>query len=96
MVGYITGDGTISDRKKSKRLTLTLAEEDKQLLLDIAKELNVVESVRFRKKNALNEQNKYSLPISSTKMCNDLMTLGIVPRKTGKEKWIHFDRLELQ
>jgi len=43
LVGYILGDGTIFDRKKSKRLILTLAEENKQLLYDIAKELNMKE-----------------------------------------------------
>jgi intein/homing endonuclease len=47
-------------------------------------------------KNAENEQNKYSLVINSTKMCNDLMALGIGPRKTGLEKWIDFNNVELQ
>jgi len=90
VVGYITGDGTIYDRKKSKRLVLSLAEADKELLYDIGRELNVETAIKFRRKNAANEQNKYSLTINSTKMCNDLITLGIGPRKTGKERWIDF------
>jgi hypothetical protein len=90
ILGYITGDGTIIDRGKSKRLVLALAEEDKQLIYDIAKEFNMQNNVKFRKKNKENEQNKYSLVINSTKMCNDLINLGIGPRKTGKEKWISF------
>ncbi|WP_335572941.1 LAGLIDADG family homing endonuclease [Neobacillus vireti] len=48
-------------------------------------------AVKFRKKNKENEQNKYSLTINSTKMCNDLIKLGIGPRKTGKEKWLSFN-----
>jgi transcriptional regulator with XRE-family HTH domain len=75
LAGYILGDGTIVNRKKSKRLILTLAEEDKQLLYDIAKELNMEEAIKFRKKNAPNEQNKYSLVINSTKMCNDFNSI---------------------
>jgi DNA-binding transcriptional regulator WhiA len=82
--------------KKSKRLVLTLAEEDKQLLYDIAKELNMKEALKFRKRNAPNEQNKYSLIINSTKICNDLIQLGIMPQKTGNEPWIEFNNDELQ
>ncbi|MFS0865630.1 hypothetical protein [Fredinandcohnia sp. 179-A 10B2 NHS] len=96
IVGYITGDGTIFVKKGSKRLVMTLAECDKQLLFDIGEEMNIKEAIKFRKKNAENEQNKYSLIINSTKMCNDLITLGIGPRKTGYEQWIDFRNEELQ
>ncbi|WP_158587508.1 LAGLIDADG family homing endonuclease [Neobacillus notoginsengisoli] len=96
LVGYILGDGTIVDRGKSKRLVLTLAETDKQLLYDIAKELNMPSAVKFRKTRSTKEQNKYSLPINSTKMCNDLIQLGIKPQKTGKEEWIEFGSEVLQ
>lgn len=96
IVGYILGDGTIIDRKKSKRLILSLAEVDKQLLYTIGKELNMTEAIKFRKRNAPNEQNKYSLTISSTKMCNDLIQLGVTPNKTGNEKWIEFNDIKLQ
>lgn len=96
IVGYITGDGTVYDRKKSKRLVLCLAEQDKQLLFDIGEEMNIMEAIKFRKRTAVNEQNKYSLVINSTKMCNDLIDLGIKPRKTGKEQWIDFNNKPLQ
>lgn len=97
LVGYILGDGTLYDRKKSKRLVLTVAEVDKDLLYSIAKELSIDdEAVKFRRSNAPNEQNKYSLTISCTKMCNDLMNLGIFPQKTGSEPWIEFHNSELQ
>lgn len=96
ILGYITGDGTVFDRKKSKRLVLALAEQDKQLLFDIGEELNMKDAIRFRKRSAINEQNKYSLTINSTKMCDDLIMLGIGPRKTGNEKWIDFQNDQLQ
>lgn len=96
IIGFITGDGTIFNRKKSKRLVLSLAEQDKQLLFDIGKELNMEAVIKFRRKNAENEQNKYSLTINSTKMCNDLIAMGIGPRKTGFEKWIDFNDEKLQ
>ncbi|WP_445612690.1 LAGLIDADG family homing endonuclease [Geobacillus sp. YF-1] len=97
LVGYILGDGTLYDRKKSKRLVLTVAETDKDLLYSIAREMNIApEAVKFRKNNTCNEQNKYSLTISCTKICNDLMRLGISPKKTGKEPWIQFNSIELQ
>ncbi|SLL32705.1 DNA endonuclease related to intein-encoded endonucleases [Mycobacteroides abscessus subsp. abscessus] len=96
IVGYITGDGTIINRINSKRLVLSLAEIDKQLLLDISKELNMKNAIKFRKKNAENEQNKYSLAINSTKMCNDLIALGIDPKKTGHESWYDFQDINLQ
>ncbi|TDY04440.1 UNVERIFIED_CONTAM: helix-turn-helix resolvase-like protein [Lysinibacillus xylanilyticus] len=85
LVGYITGDGTLHDRGKSKRLILSLA-----------KELTMQEAIKFRKRYAPNEQNKYSLIINSTEMCNDLMRLGIKPRKTGFESWIDFKNEDLQ
>lgn len=88
LLGYILGDGTLVDRKKSKRLVLCLAENDKQLLTSIAEELNMTDCIKFRKKNASNEQNKFSLTFNSTKMCNDLIKHGVKPNKTGKERWI--------
>ncbi|MGY3714226.1 LAGLIDADG family homing endonuclease [Sutcliffiella cohnii] len=96
ILGYITGDGTVYDRRKSKRLVLALAEKDKHLLYDIGKEMNIVEAVTFRKKNASNEQNKYSLTINCTKMCNDLIKFGVTPKKTGSETWIDFQNDKLQ
>lgn len=50
LLGYIVGDGMIADRKKSKRLVMVLAEQDKQLLVDIAKEMNMQDALKFRKK----------------------------------------------
>lgn len=96
ILGYILGDGTVVDKGKSKRIILTLAAQDYQLLKDIARELNMEDAIKFRKKSAPNEQHKYSLVINSTQMANDLITFGIVPKKTGKEKFINFLDIDLQ
>ena len=97
ILGFLLGDGTISLKDgSSKRIKIDLAEIDKELLYDIASELGVKEAVKFREKNAPNEQNKYSLTINSTKMAEDLISLGIEPKKTGKEKWINLQNDELQ
>lgn len=96
ILGYILGDGTIVNKGKSKRIVLCLAEVDFQLLEDIARELNMAEAIKFRKKSAPNEQNKYALVINSTKMANDLIKLGITPLKTGKEQFINFVNTDLQ
>jgi hypothetical protein len=97
IIGFLLGDGTISLKDgSSKRIKLELAEQDKELLYDIAGELGLVEAVKFRKRNAPNEQNKFSLTINSTKMADDLISLGIGPKKTGKEKWIDLQNDKLQ
>ncbi|AHN24318.1 hypothetical protein T479_14385 [Lysinibacillus varians] len=75
---------------------LSLAEQDRQLLEDIAKELYMLNAIKFRRRRASNEQNKYALTINSTEMCNDLIKLGITPRKTGFERWVNFGREDLQ
>jgi DNA-binding XRE family transcriptional regulator/phosphopantetheine adenylyltransferase len=97
IIGFLLGDGTISLKNgSSKRIILMLAEEDKKIIYDIANELGLVQAIKFRRKNAPNEQNKYSLIINSTKMADDLIKLGIKPKKTGKEKWIKLANDELQ
>jgi orotate phosphoribosyltransferase-like protein len=88
ILGFILGDGTIADRIKSKRLVIAVAEQDKQILVDIAKEMNASELIKFRFNKNINEQHKFSLTINSTRMCNDLIKLGVFPKKTGFEKWI--------
>lgn len=96
MVGFITGDGTIQDNGKSKRLTITLAEKDHQILDDMAAELNMQHAVKFKISKKVNEQNKYSLTLHSTQICNDLIAMGITPRKTGHEQWVDFQSDALQ
>jgi DNA-binding transcriptional regulator WhiA len=96
ILGFILGDGTISDRGKSKRIIISLAEKDLQILEDISKELNISEAIKFRERNAPNEQNKYSLVINSTQMSDDLISYGVTSNKTGKERFITLDSIDLQ
>ncbi|NIK12428.1 LAGLIDADG family homing endonuclease [Alkalibacillus almallahensis] len=96
LLGFILGDGTIVINRSSKKVVLTLAEQDKSLLYEIATCLNLNKNVKFRNKRNDREQNKYSLTIFSTKMANDLINLGVTPNKTGKEQWIDLNNPELQ
>lgn len=96
IVGFINGDGTIIDNSKRKRLNITLAYNDRKILYDIAEEIGVKDLVRLRKSNTYNEQDKVSLTINSTKMCDDVISIGVIPKKTGKENWIKFNNKNLQ
>lgn len=96
IVGFINGDGYIVDRGKSKRMGITLSIADMQVLEDIALYMNMQDMLKFRSPTYSNEQPKVSLIINCTRMCNDLIELGISPKKTGYEKWIVFNDEELQ
>lgn len=96
VLGFILGDGCVCDEGKRKRWKIDLAQSDSQILYDIANELNVKELVRVRKPNNDNEQAKVSLTINCTEMCNDLIRLGVIPKKTKREKWISLANNELQ
>ena len=96
ILGFLAGDGCVHDLKKAKKISLTLQEKDYQIILDIAREMNIEEAVKFRLKSNETQQNKYSLVINSTKMSNDLLKYGIVPRKTGIEKWVDLENESLQ
>lgn len=58
IVGLITGDGYIVDRGKSKRLVITLAISDRQIIDDIANLLGMESLVKVRKATYSNEQDK--------------------------------------
>ena len=98
IVGYITGDGTIFDRHKSKTISsYSWPKKINNYFTILVREMNMVEAIKFRKKNKPNEQNKYSLAINSTKMCNDLIIFGSwTYDKTGHESWIDFHDEKLQ
>lgn len=96
ILGFILGDGCIYDEKKRKRLSISLALGDAQILRDIAGILNAQEILKVRKTKEENWQDKICLAINSTQMCNDLIRHGIKPRKTGNEPWIKLQNSELQ
>ena len=96
ILGFILGDGCIYDEVKRKRFKIDIAEADAQILYDIASELNVRSLVKLRKANSSNVQNKVSLTLNCTNMCNDLIKYGIVPKKTQREKWVELENYKLQ
>ncbi|MFT9849396.1 helix-turn-helix domain-containing protein [Aneurinibacillus sp. REN35] len=96
IVGFINGDGYIVDRGKSKRMGIVLSIADRQILEDIALYMEMQDMLKFHKATYSNEQMKASLIINCTKICDDLIRLGISPQKTGKEQWLNFNRQDLQ
>jgi len=97
IIGFILGDGTLSDRGKAKRLIFTLADKDGELLEEIAERLNCRNLVRRGQPAAIpTEQPKARIAINSTKMVNDLVALGVpLSPKSGKEPFIEFATTEL-
>lgn len=95
ILGFILGDGCVNDESKRKRLKIDLAQKDESLLIEIAKELNAEELIKIRKSTNKNWQNKVSLVINSTKMCNDLAKWGVRANKTGNEEFVRLKTNEL-
>jgi intein/homing endonuclease len=95
ILGFIVGDGCISNETKRKRLKIAIAESDLSLLEEIAKELKADNLIKIREKQKTHWQNQASLTINSTKMCNDLINLGVTERKTGFEKFVKFEDTKL-
>jgi hypothetical protein len=97
IVGFILGDGTLVDRGKAKRLVLSLADSDGELLEQIAERLNCRELIRRgQQPRTHGEQPKASLAINSTRLVDDLIALGVpLSPKSGKEPFIEFSSLEL-
>lgn len=97
IVGFILGDGTLIDRRSSKRLQIGLADEDGDLLEQIAERLGDVTLVRRNiRPRTTTEQAKALLRIDSVKVVNDLIALGIpLGKKSGYEPFLSFasDRL---
>lgn len=88
-LGFIIADGNISqrkDRKESYRLSIKLKGEDKphlnKFLNSIKSDMPIVTTTHER----FGKQNETVLVrINSSKMCKDLISLGVLPAKTGKE-----------
>jgi hypothetical protein len=97
IAGFILGDGTLIDRGSAKRLQIGVADEDGDLLDQIATRLGDPSLVKRNIEPRTNaEQPKALLRIDSTRLVNDLVALGIpLGRKSGNEPFIRFptDRL---
>jgi intein/homing endonuclease len=92
IIGFVMGDGCVHDSRKRKRLVITLAEEDVQILRDMARYMGVEHLIKRQEKQVETEQRKVSLVLNATDLCSDLISLGVEPRKTGSEKFIAFNQ----
>lgn len=83
-LGYLLADGCISDIYKTKpgvnwrkRLSLDLQIRDIHILEKLKNELNSSNKICLNKK-----RNSCKIAFTSSKLCNDLINLGITPRKS--------------
>jgi hypothetical protein len=91
VLGFIAADGCIvQDAKCLSTLTLSfgVAEKDGEILYKIKSLLKSEHNITKYFSNKLKNQYKYTLNITSKSLCNDLIDLGIVPRKSLILKWI--------
>lgn len=78
-LGMLVADGNIDDTGNKYCIRLTLKEEDEYLICALKKDLKS-EATIYKDKYKRN-----TIRVWSKKMFNDLLKLGIVPKKTGKE-----------
>lgn len=85
-LGFIIADGNIfkrKDRAESYRLTIKLSKKDSGHLEKFLKDLNCNAPIVYK------EESGFELAmvrINSSKLCKDLMKLGVLPAKSCKEK----------
>jgi len=87
ILGYIVADGCIYKRKDRKNsYTLNITSKDKDNLLKMGKNLSPDCSISIKYNS---QKMPYSqIQICNREMCEDLMSLGILPRKTSHLKLI--------
>ena len=94
LLGFILTDGTVDDRKNSKRIVISLDRKDNHILETFRKYLKTKKPIshtirKARKyKYASYALKKYStLSINNVKMQKDIIKLGIKPQKTKTIKF---------
>lgn len=78
VLGFITADGNVQQTKRGYHVHIAC--DDLDIIEKIKTHLNA--TVPIRKKIRPNRKISYSLRFSDKKIYNDLLTLGIVPRKS--------------
>lgn len=91
ILGFLMADGCVckstTDKKEPDRLIIQISYKDRQILEFIQKELDSNYKIRdFIPTSTFTNNMMSVLTINSTKLCRDLVALGVVPNKTGKEK----------
>lgn len=91
ILGFLYADGCIIDKKRGqKQIVINLHEKDVDILYKFKEELNFEGNLHFYKgdkiktsKNyTIKRGNLYRLTISSNCLCNSLIKLGCMPRKS--------------
>lgn len=90
ITGLICADGAVEDvRKSSRTCYFTITSKDKSLILQVKRVLNsshniyiVNERMQRFGSNLYKCSKEYVLRIGSKEMCQDLINLGITPRKS--------------
>lgn len=90
IIGFILGDGNISKNDSNNYyLNIRIHEKDKEILEFISKELTgeiQLSHYSHTQKSGL-ITNYVGLKITSNNLCKPLISLGITPNKTGKERF---------
>ena len=83
-LGFIFADGCVGSRKKQRSLEITLKKRDRKHLVKFINAINGDESQISEKRINLNGKEfiAYRVIVNCTKMCNDLIKHGAVPRKS--------------
>lgn len=92
-LGLLMADGNIADTKWTKRMSISLQERDKDILKTFKEKIKYKGSLYFCKKYTETCQNQYELMITSEKLCQDLINLNCVPRKSLILKYPPKDRI---
>ena len=87
ILGFIIADGNISSHNNQYSLKIHLQKEDVSILNFISKELDSSCSIKIKENSGL--ESCY-VSYTSRKLIEDLIKLGVVPNKTGKE-YLPFD-----
>lgn len=92
ILGFIMADGCVCkstiNKKEPDRLIIQISYKDRHILEFIQKELNSNYKIKDFVPTATFSNNMMSsLTINSTKLCKDLVALGVIPNKTGKESF---------
>lgn len=90
MIGLISADGAVEDvRKSSRTCYFTITSKDKSIIINSKKALNSSHKIYIQKPSYQKFRNglfycsqKYVLRIGSKEMCQDLINLGITPKKS--------------